>query len=57
MPYALGQEVDFIKDQGPKLENFNFKKFNSNDKSKFTQKLYPVYEAIEETRKKLDKKS
>ena len=56
VPYALGQEVDFIKDQGPKLENFNFKKFNSNDKSKFTQKLYPVYEAIEKTRKKLDKK-
>ena len=56
VPYALGQKVDFIKDQGPKLENFNFKKFINNDKVTFTQKLLPIYKAIEKTRKKLDKK-
>ena len=56
VPYALGQKVDFIKDQGPKLENFNFKKFINNDKVTFTQKLLPIYKAIEKTRKNLDKK-
>ena len=49
VPYALGQKVDFIKDQGPKLENFNFKKFINNDKVTFTQKLLPIYKAIENT--------
>ena len=27
VPYALGQKVEFVKDQGPILEDFNFKKF------------------------------
>ena len=26
VPYALGQEVDFVKDQGPELEEFEFRK-------------------------------
>ena len=56
VPYALGQKVDFFKNEGPKLESFNFKKFINNDKITFTQKLYPVYKAIEKTRKNLDKK-
>ena len=56
VPHALGQKVDFIKGKGPILENFNFKKFINNDKITFTQNLYPVYKAIEKTRKKLDKK-
>ncbi len=55
VPYALGQKVDFIKNNGPKLENFNFKKFLNNDKISFTQRLLPVYKAIEKTRKNLDK--
>ena len=55
VPYALGQKVNFIKDQGPWLENFNFEKFLSNSKITFTQKLDPVYKAIEKVRKKLDK--
>ncbi len=56
VPYALGQNVDFIKDEGPKLDNFNFKKFMNNDKITFTQKLLPVYKAIQKTRENLDKK-
>ena len=56
VPHALGQKVEFIKDQGPVLEKFNFKKFINNDKITFTQKLLPVYKAIEKTRKNLDKK-
>ena len=54
VPFALGQKIDFIKNEGPKLEKFNLKKFINNDKISFTQKLLPVYKAIEKTRKKLD---
>ena len=51
VPYALNQKVEFVKDQGPILEEFNFKKFLNNDKISFTQKLHPVYKAIEKTSK------
>ena len=57
VPYALNQKVEFIKNQGPVLEEFNFKKFLNNDKISFTQKLYPIYKAIKNTRDKLDKKN
>ena len=56
VPFALGQDVEFIKDQGPILSDFNLKLFLDNDKISFSQKLHPVYKAIEITRKKLDKK-
>ncbi len=55
VPHALNQKVEFIKDKGPILEKFDFKKFLSNDKISFTQKLYPVYKAIQTTRDKLEK--
>ena len=57
VPYALGQKVEFIKNEGPKLGNFDFKKFINNDKITFTQKLLPVYKAIQKTRKILEKKN
>ena len=47
VPYALGQKVDFVKNNGPKLEDFNFEKFITNDLTAFTQKLHPIYKAIE----------
>ena len=56
VPYALGQKVDFIKNQGPILEEFNYDNFLDNDEISFTQKLYPVYKAIKNTREKLNKK-
>ena len=56
VPYALGQKVEFVKNQGPILDNFNLERFLDNDKISFTQKLHPIYKAIEITRKKLDKK-
>ena len=56
VPYALGQNVKFIKKQGPILSDFNLRRFLSNDKISFTQKLNPIYKAIELTKKKLDKK-
>tara|TARA_B110000902_G_C14150096_1_gene529179 strand:+ start:22 stop:972 length:951 start_codon:yes stop_codon:yes gene_type:complete len=56
VPFALGQKVVFKKNQGPILSNFNLNEFLSNDIISFSQKLHPVYKAIEITRKKLDKK-
>ena len=55
VPYALSQKVEFLKSQGPILEDFNFKKFLNNDSISFSQKLHPVYKAIQKTREKLDK--
>ncbi len=55
VPHALNQKVEFLKNYGPKLENFNLENFLKNDDLKFTKKLKPVYKAIEITRKKLNK--
>ena len=55
VPFALGQKVKFIKNQGPILSDFDLKQFLKNDKISFTKKLLPVYRAIEITRKKLNK--
>jgi len=55
VPHALNQKVEFLKNHGPKLENFNLENFLKNDDLKFTKKLKPVYKAIEITRKKLNK--
>ena len=56
VPYALGQKVTFIQDEGPKLSEFNTKIFLKNNKKEFLKKLNPIYKAIDSTRKKLDKK-
>ena len=55
VPYALGQEVEFIKNEGPNLSKFNQKKFLENNEINFIRKLTPVYKAINKTRKKLQK--
>ena len=55
VPHALNQKVEFIENKGPTLEEFNFKKFLDNDNISFTQKLHPVYKAIQKTREKLNK--
>jgi len=55
VPYALGQEVRFVKGKGPVLSPFNLKVFLKNDKNNFIKKLDPIYESIKETRKKLNK--
>ena len=51
IPYALGQEVNFIKEQGPILSNFDIEKFKNNNKLNFTKKLNSIYKAISITRK------
>ena len=55
VPHALGQNVTFIKDQGPKLDKFDIKYFSKINKQEFSSKLSPVYKGIEITRKKLNK--
>ena len=56
VPYALGQQVNFIKNEGPNLSKFNIERFLDMTEREFSQKLNPVYKAIEITRKNLDKK-
>ena len=56
VPYALGQSVDFIKNEGPNLNNFIFDQFMSNNEKNFSKKLNPIYKAIEITKKKLNNK-
>jgi uroporphyrinogen decarboxylase len=56
VPYALEQNVEFIKGEGPVLSDLNIENFLDNNKNLFTKKLEPVYKAIEITRKNLDKK-
>ena len=55
IPYTLGQNITFIENEGPKLSNFKIEALMKNNKEKFSQKLNPVYKAIETTRKKLEK--
>ena len=56
VPHALGQEVKFIKDKGPKLSSFDIKEFLNQEEEEFTLKLEPIYQSIKKTRKILNKK-
>ena len=55
VPYALGQKVNFIKNEGPILSSFNLETLNKISIKEFTKKLNPVYEAIKKTRNNLSK--
>ena len=55
VPFALGQKIEFIEGQGPRLSKLNQKKTLSVSKQVFSKKLDPVYNAIDITRKKLNK--
>ena len=55
VPYALGQDVRFEKDFGPTLSDFNLNKFLKSEKNDFSNKLSPIYKAIDITRRKLIK--
>ena len=56
IPYSLGQNVKFIKKNGPELSNFNIENFLDVTEDQFLKTLSPIYKSIEITRKKLDKK-
>jgi uroporphyrinogen decarboxylase len=55
VPFALGQDVRFVKDKGPTLSLFNLKYFLNNNTNNFIEKLKPVYESIKTTRNNLNK--
>ena len=55
VPYALGQDVKFTKGLGPKLSDFNLSELLKNKKNVFSNKLSPIYKAVDITRKKLKK--
>ena len=55
IPYGLGQEVKFVKNEGPILSKFELEKFLNNNKDQFIKKLSPIYNAISKTREKLSK--
>ena len=56
VPYALGQKVNFTKNQGPRLSKFHLEKFLDVSEANFLKTLSPVYKSIEITRNNLDKK-
>ena len=56
VPYALGQDVRFTRNLGPKLSDFNLNNFLKNKKKDFSDKLSPIYKAIDITRRKLVKR-
>ena len=53
VPYALGQQVSFLKDFGPDLNKLDLKILNDVRKEDFLKKLNPVYETVKEIKKKL----
>jgi uroporphyrinogen decarboxylase len=55
VPYGLGQKVEFVKNEGPILSEFDLDIFLNTSKGDFIKKLNPVYEAIKKTRQKLNK--
>ena len=55
IPYASGQNVNFLENLGPQLGEFNLKNFLERDLDIFTKNLDPVYKSINLTRRKLDK--
>lgn len=55
IPHAMGQEVSFVTGEGPKLSPIRNKKDAEKIKKSDKKKLHPVYQAIQLTRKNLDK--
>ena len=55
VPYALGQDVKFIKDKGPVLSSININQFLEKEEGELTKKLTSIYQSIKITRKNLEK--
>ena len=51
VPYALGQEIEFKKDFGPKLNNLNLETISKTKELDFFKKLLQVYKSIEKINK------
>ena len=46
LPYGLNQNVEFKKNVGPLLGNFDLKKISNIEEVEFVEKLSPVYKLI-----------
>jgi uroporphyrinogen decarboxylase len=46
LPYGLNQKVEFKKNFGPSLGDLNLEDISNTDEKNFTEKLSPVYKAI-----------
>ena len=55
VPYGLNQNVNFIKGEGPILEDLDLHKVLNTTVSNFSEKLKPSYNAIKLLKKKLPK--
>ena len=55
VPFALGQNINFDKKKGPMLSKLDIEGFKKLKENKFLTMLNPVYNTLEQTRKKLDK--
>ena len=55
VPYGLNQNVNFIKGEGPILEDIDLHKILNTTTSNFSKKLKPSYDAIKLLKKKLPK--
>ena len=55
VPYALGQNIEFVKNKGPILSSFNLENFLNTTEKDFIKSLKPVYDSIKKTKKKLSK--
>ena len=46
LPYGLGQDVQFIKNFGPKLEEINLDEISKIDETTFVEKMVNIYKTI-----------
>ena len=56
IPYGLGQKVEFKKNFGPNLADFEIDKLLEIDEEKFTENLSPIYELLFNLKKNEDLK-
>jgi uroporphyrinogen decarboxylase len=53
IPWAMGQDLEFVAQQGPELSVFDLNTFFDHDPKEFLKKLTPVYRSIKLTRERL----
>ena len=56
IPYGLGQKVEFKKNFGPNLEDFEIDKLIEIDEEGFTKNLSPIYQLLANLKKSEDLK-